>query len=95
MDWIRPTDELPPEREYVLVMLLDESTPNRKPGISGPHVGWLRVHSDGPFFVVPARNGRDWGQRRGLVLVWREMDYDARTARTAAATAIVADAGML
>ena len=43
---------LPPERRYVLVQVGERE--GQRPSV---HVGWLRVHSDGPFFVVPGGGG--------------------------------------
>lgn len=77
--WVRPEDALPPERDVVLVMMAVGGG-----GISGPHTAWLRIHSDGPFFVIPAMQGRNWDP---LPLVWRALRYDEDAARGVARAA--------
>lgn len=61
MKWIafRRQGKLPPERRSVLVQVAE------RPALFGGHgrlpptvaVGYLRVHSDGPFWVVPGVGG--------------------------------------
>lgn len=60
IDWI-PFDpaspNLPPERRHVLLMIAErqESSMGLPPSCA---VGYLRIHSGGPFFVVPGAGGR-------------------------------------
>lgn len=53
-EWVRFSKhgKLPPERRYVLVQ-----TEERDCGSPAVAVGWLRIHSEGPFFVVPGIGG--------------------------------------
>lgn len=71
-DWIKCEDELPPERDLVLVLLVAEPRM--------PQTAWLRIDSGGPFFVCPAgaalkpRGMSDGSRIDEAVTHWRRLD---------------------
>lgn len=51
MKWVEfPGNKLPPERRYVFVQTAASDNGGSPPCVA---VGYLRIHSDGPFFVIP------------------------------------------
>lgn len=71
-EWVefKSEGQLPPERRYVLVQCAEQPEKGLPPCVA---VGYLRIHSGGPFFTTP-------GISRGEVTHWCDCLGDDFTA---------------